>query len=46
MREYSVPSNNLHTIILGDEILKNNKNGFNQRFIYKKLILHNEWLQN
>ena len=28
IREYSMPSNNLHTLILGEEILKNNKNGF------------------
>ena len=29
IREYSMPSNNPHTLILGEEILKNNKNGFN-----------------
>ena len=29
IREYSAPSNNLRTLILGEEILKNNKNGFN-----------------
>ena len=45
IRKYSAPSNNLHSLILGEEILKNNKNGYNYCFIYKKLILHNEWLQ-
>ena len=29
IREYSAPSNNPRTLILGEEILKNNKNGFN-----------------
>ena len=29
IHEYSVPSNNLHTLILGEEVLKNNKNCFN-----------------
>ena len=29
MREYPVPSNNPRTLILGQEIFKNNKNGFN-----------------
>ena len=46
IREYSTLSNNLRILILAEEILKNDKNGFNWRFIYKKLILHNEWFQN
>ena len=29
IRKYSVPWNNPHTLILGEDILKNNKNGFN-----------------
>ena len=44
--EYSAPSNNPRTLILGEEIIKNNENGFNLSFIYKKLSLHNNWLEN